>query len=129
MNTYEDASPKQIEDAIAKSWQAFNLYKNITLKNRADFLRAIAASLQNSSAAIIKKAMQETNLEERRLTAEFKRTLFQLTSYAKACEEGAWLDIRINTVGDQFSDDQEKTGQQSTSNWTLTSSKVDFRIC
>src|SRR5688500_7493788 len=127
MNTYEDASPKQIEDAIAKSWQAFNLYKNITLKNRADFLRAIAASLQNSSAAIIKKAMQETNLEEGRLTAEFKRTLFQLTSYAKACEEGAWLDITINTVGEQLRDNQKKAGQQATNNRRLSSSKVDLR--
>ncbi|MDB5197062.1 MAG: aldehyde dehydrogenase, partial [Flaviaesturariibacter sp.] len=26
------------------------------------------------------------------------RTLFQLTSYAQACEEGAWLDIRIDTA-------------------------------
>ena len=84
MKTYEDSSAKQIEEAVTKSWEAFNQYKNINLKNRADFLRAIAASLQNSSAAIIKKAMLETNLEEGRLTAEFKRTLFQLTSYAKA---------------------------------------------
>src|SRR5215203_2823341 len=127
MKTYEDASTKQIEEAVKQSWHAFKEYKKLNLKSRADFLRAIAASLQNSSAAIIKKAMQETNLEEARLAVEFKRTLFQLTSYAKACEEGAWLDIRINTAGEQLQEERKKTGQDSTNNRPLSLSKVDLR--
>jgi NADP-dependent aldehyde dehydrogenase len=32
------------------------------------------------------------------LLVELKRTLFQLTSYGQACEEGTWLDIRIDTA-------------------------------
>ena len=127
MKTYEDASPKEIEEAVTQSWQAFKEYKRLSLKSRADFLKAIAASLQNSSAAIIKKAAQETNLEEARLTVEFKRTVFQLTSYANTCEEGTWLDIRIDTIGKQLQDDQKKPGQQSTNNRPLSSTKVDLR--
>ena len=127
MISYIDASTKEIDEAVTQSWQAFKEYKKLSLKNRADFLRAIAASLQNSSAVIIKKAMQETNLEEARLVVEFKRTLFQLTSYAKACEEGAWLDIRINTAGEQLKEEQKKTAQQSTNNRPLSLSKVDLR--
>ena len=127
MKTYEDASPKEIEEAVTQSWKAFKEYKRLSLKGRADFLRAIAASLQNSSAAIIKKAAQETNLEGARLTVEFKRTVFQLTSYANTCEEGTWLDIRIDTIGKQLQDDQKKPGQQSTNNRPLSSTKVDLR--
>ena len=103
MNQYTDASPAEIETAVHSSWQAFTRYRKMNLEQRAGFLRAIAEGLQHESEAIIKTAMQETNLEEGRLTIEFKRNIFQLTSYAKACEEGAWLDIRIDTVGKQSS--------------------------
>jgi len=101
MNKYADASSQQIEIAVQSSWQAFLQYRKKNLKERANFLRAIASGLQNNSSAIIETAMQETNLEEARLKTEFRRTIFQLTSYAQACEEGTWLDIRINTVSDQ----------------------------
>ncbi len=94
---YNDASPEQIESTIQNSWQAFLQYRKKNLKERADFLRIIASGLQNNSSTIIKTSMQETNLQEGRLKAEFKRTIFQLSSYAQACEEGTWLDIRINT--------------------------------
>lgn len=128
MKIYEDAMPTEIEEAATNSWQAYKEYKNTGLKKRADLLRAIATSLQNSSAALIKMAMQETNLEETRLSMEFKRTLFQLTSNAKACEEGTMLDIRINKVDSgQAKDGQEKNDQRLTNNRQLSSSKVDLR--
>ena len=101
MHEYIDASSGQIEIAVQSSWQAFLKYRKKNLKERAHFLRSIASGLQNNSTAIIETAMQETNLEEVRLKAEFRRTIFQLTSYAQACEEGTWLDIRINTASDQ----------------------------
>ena len=101
MHEFIDASSEQIEIAVQSSWQAFLKYRKKNLKERAHFLRSIASGLQNNSTAIIETAMQETNLEEVRLKAEFRRTIFQLTSYAQACEEGTWLDIRINTASDQ----------------------------
>jgi NADP-dependent aldehyde dehydrogenase len=97
MPYYRDASQQEIEIAVRNSWQAFHLYKKADLKQRAQFLRIIATGLENNSSAIIMVAAKETNLDEARLKVEFKRTLFQLTSYAKACEEGTWLDIKINT--------------------------------
>jgi hypothetical protein len=42
--------------------------------------------------------MHETNLPEARLRNERARTIFQLTSYADACEKGDWLDARIDTA-------------------------------
>jgi 2,5-dioxopentanoate dehydrogenase len=61
-------------------------------------MRAIAAGLENSDDSLIATAMQETNLPEARLCNEKGRTVFQLTSYADACERGDWLEARIDTA-------------------------------
>jgi NADP-dependent aldehyde dehydrogenase len=114
MNTYEDATLDQTNAGVEDAWQAFLEYRKKNLKERANFLRTIAVELQNGASSIIKTAMQETNLEEGRLKVEFKRTLFQLTSYAQACEEGAWLDIRINTATAKSKDENEMNRQSST---------------
>lgn len=98
MTTYKDASIQEVEVAMQASWQAFQQYRQKNLKERADFLRTIAKELEKRTDSIVKAAMEETALEEGRLQGEFKRTIFQLNSYAQACEEGAWLDIRIDTA-------------------------------
>lgn len=126
MNTYRDAAPNEIEAAVQSSWEAFKNYRLLNLKHRADFLRTIAKKLEEKSEEIIKIAMKETNLEGPRLKVEFDRTIFQLTSYAQACEEGAWLDIRINTVGAKTSADN-KDFQSKTKTQLQSLSKVDLR--
>jgi len=47
---------------------------------------------------LIQTAMRETNLPDARLRNERARTMFQLTSYADACEAGNWLEARIDTA-------------------------------
>src|SRR3954469_18156205 len=42
--------------------------------------------------------MEETSLPESRLKGEKARTVFQLNSYADACERGDWLEARIDTA-------------------------------
>lgn len=98
MENYKDASLQQIEEAAKQSWQVFHEYRNKNLKQRAHFLNAIAKELDAISGDLISIAMKETNLEEARLKIELNRTIFQLNSYAEACKEGAWLDIRIDTA-------------------------------
>src|SRR5690349_18005954 len=112
MNGYKDATPNEIEAIVQSSWKAFTAYRKLNLKDRANFLRAIAKRLKNNSEPIIKIANEETNLEPPRLQVELTLTIFQLESYAQACEDGAWLDIRINTAN---------TKTPSGSNDTLTS--------
>lgn len=97
MNSFTDASIKDVGQALELAWQAFQLFKQKTLKERAAFLHAIAAKLEEKRTEIIKTAAAETNLDEARLAGELKRTQFQLTSYGDACAEGTWLDIRIDT--------------------------------
>lgn len=94
----KDASINEIDNAVPLSWKAFSVYKKKPLKERAHFLRQIAKSLEQRSSELIAIAHKETHLEEGRLKMELKRTIFQMASYADACEEGTWLDIRIDTA-------------------------------
>lgn len=95
---YKDASVEEVNEALQLSWNAFRQFRKKDLKERAAFLKAIAKELELLGGQLIAVANRETNLGEARLTVELKRTIFQLNSYADACAEGAWLDIRIDTA-------------------------------
>jgi NADP-dependent aldehyde dehydrogenase len=98
---YTDATPAQINEAVAASWQAFQKYKSSSLQERAALLRAIAAELAVASEALVAAAQAETHLQKGRLQGELARTQLQLRSYADACERGNWLDIRIDTANSE----------------------------
>src|SRR4051794_11873400 len=95
---FEDTPLNEIDEVLQKSWEAFHQYQKLSVKQRADFMRAIAGLLQDSSDELIKTAMEETSLPEGRLKGEKARTVFQLNSYADACERGDWLEARIDTA-------------------------------
>jgi len=95
---YADATTEEINIAMNEAWKAFHVYRKMSLKQRASFMRAIAGELEECGDELIHIAMEETNLSEIRLKAEKARTIFQLTSYAAWCEQGIWLDARIDTA-------------------------------
>src|SRR5947199_8351208 len=95
---YKDATIEEINTVVDKAWNAFHQYRKLSLKQRADFMRAIAAEMEACGDELIQTAMRETNLPEARLLGERGRTIFQLTSYADACEAGTWLDAKIDTA-------------------------------
>lgn len=74
------------------------IMRKLSLKKRAALMCSIADALENSGDELIQVAMRETNLPEVRLKGERGRTVFQLRSYAKACEEGTWLEASIDTA-------------------------------
>ena len=47
---------------------------------------------------LISTAMEETHLSAARLQSEKSRTVFQLNSYAEACEKGDWMQVSIDTA-------------------------------
>lgn len=95
---FKDATPEEINNALQQAWQAFHTYRKCSLKQRAAFMRAIAAAIEALGDDLLKVAGEETNLPEARLRNERARTMFQLTSYADACEKGDWLEARIDTA-------------------------------
>lgn len=94
---YADATTNEVDIAVRQSQAAFQHYKKLDLKSKAEFLHAIAKEMEEISSSLIAVANKETHLGEARLQVELKRTIFQLTSYGDACAEGSWLDIRIDT--------------------------------
>ncbi len=98
MNTFKDATAEEINEVMERSWAAFEAYRAFSLRQRAGFMRAIAEALGSAGTALVNTAMKETYLPEARLKNELTRTMFQLNSYADACEQGNWLDTRIDTA-------------------------------
>jgi NADP-dependent aldehyde dehydrogenase len=96
--SYTDATIEQVNEVMQLAWSAFHAYRKLPLRERARFMRAIATELEECGDILINTAMRETNLPEARLRGERARTIFQLESYALACEEGAWLEARIDTA-------------------------------
>ncbi len=96
--TYTDHTPEEINTLMQDAWKAFHTYRKFSLKQRAAFMRAIAKEIDNLGDELLRVAGEETHLPEARLRNERARTMFQLTSYADACEKGDWLDIRIDTA-------------------------------
>jgi NADP-dependent aldehyde dehydrogenase len=95
---FQDATEQEIDVIMQEAWKAFLVYRHTLPKQRADLMRAIARELEAAGDGLIQTAMQETNLPETRLRNERARTMFQLTSYADACEAGHWLETRIDTA-------------------------------
>lgn len=94
----KDVTVGEIDLMMQQSWKAFLAYRKLSLKERARFMRAIAKELEALGDEVLKIAGEETNLPEARLRNERTRTIFQLNSYAEACEKGEWLEARIDTA-------------------------------
>lgn len=93
---FNDATVTEIESVMQDAWKAFQVYRKCPLKQRADFLRTIALEIENLGDELLQVAAQETHLPEGRLRVEKARTIFQLNSYADACQKGDWLEARID---------------------------------
>ncbi|MES2646171.1 MAG: aldehyde dehydrogenase (NADP(+)) [Bacteroidota bacterium] len=100
MDGFIDATPAEVSSIMQASSMAFQVYKRKSLRERANFMRTIAANLESLGDRLLEMAMKETNLSKPRLQGELTRTIFQLNSYADACEAGDWLQVRIDT-GDE----------------------------
>ncbi len=95
---FKDATLEEINSACDTAWNAFHDYRKFSLKQRAAFMKTIATEIEALGTSLVDTAMKETNLPEARLQGERARVLFQLNSYAEACERGDWLEARIDTA-------------------------------
>ena len=95
---FYEASQHEINEAIELSNRAFQLYRNKTGSEKADFLEAIAEEIITLDLVLIYCAMEETGLPEGRLTGERGRTVGQLKLFAGLLREGSWVDARIDTA-------------------------------
>lgn len=90
--------PESVNSLMEAAWEAFVVFRQTSLQTRAALMREIALQLEALGDAWIHTAMEETHLPEARLKGERARTIFQLNSYADACERGDWLEACIDTA-------------------------------
>jgi alpha-ketoglutaric semialdehyde dehydrogenase len=90
-----------IDETMLHAWEAFLEYRKLSFAQRANFLRTIAQNLEDCGDELYAIANAETNLPEARLRNEKARTIFQLRSYADACERGNWLQVKIDTANNE----------------------------
>ena len=45
---FKDATTEEIEVVMQQAWKAFHEYRKLSLKQRADFMRAIAIELEDA---------------------------------------------------------------------------------
>ncbi|MBS2097085.1 aldehyde dehydrogenase (NADP(+)) [Carboxylicivirga linearis] len=94
---------KAIEESVHKvmmeAAEAFEVYKHISGKQKAQFLRNIGEEIVNLGDELIQTVIEETNLPEARVVGERGRTVGQLNKFADLVEEGSWKEAVID-IGD-----------------------------
>lgn len=91
-----EATSNEIDRAVKKAHEAFQVYRNISGKKRAEFLISIAEEIVSLDKELIERCMEETGLAEPRLLNERQRTVNQLRMFAALIDEGSWVDSRID---------------------------------
>jgi len=90
------ATPQEVDRAARLAADAFSSYSRTSGKERAAFLRKIAAKIEAITPDIVERAAQETALPAARLQSETARTCHQLRLFAQVAEEGSWVNARID---------------------------------
>ncbi|MBT0665536.1 aldehyde dehydrogenase (NADP(+)) [Geobacter pelophilus] len=92
------ATDAEVARAAAVAGAASPAYRKTCLKERAQFLDAIAEELDRLDDSFVQIVMQETGLPEPRIRGERLRTSNQLRLFAKAVSRGDFLGVRIDTA-------------------------------
>ena len=93
---FSNATLDEINYAIKKSKDAFNLYKQIPSKERASFLETIANNIMDLGDILVNRVKKETGLTEQRIVGERGRTVGQLKLFADLIKDGSWVDASID---------------------------------
>jgi len=94
--SYFAATPDEVDRAASLAHQAFPIYSQLSGRDKAAFLRKIAANIEAMAEELVERAEQETALAKARLQGETARTCGQLRLFAQVVEEGSWVGARID---------------------------------
>ncbi len=95
---FHEANKEEINEAVEKAAEAFEVYKNVSGRKKAEFLRAIADEIEDLGDELINVYLQESGLPEGRARGERGRTTGQLRAFAALLEEGSWVEAIIDTA-------------------------------
>ena len=90
------ATAEEVDKAARLAHDAFAIYGRTSGREKAAFLRKIAANIEAISGEIVERCELETALPKARLQGETARTCGQLRLFAQVVEEGSWVMARID---------------------------------
>lgn len=93
---FVSASLNEVNRAAQFAGDAFTIYGRLLGREKAKFLRQIAANIEAIAPEITERAGLETALPQARLQGETARTCSQLRLFAQLIEEGSWTMARID---------------------------------
>lgn len=93
---FYEATTLEINEACNVAAQAFEIYKNKSCVEIAEFLETIAQEIIGLGDILIETAKAETGLPDARLNGERGRTTGQLNLFAKMLREGSWVNAIID---------------------------------
>jgi 2,5-dioxopentanoate dehydrogenase len=91
------ATEQEIQQAISKASGAFEIYKQISSEERAEFLDTIADEIMQLGDELIERAHLESGLPQARIAGERGRTVGQLKLFASLLREGSYVEAIIDT--------------------------------
>ncbi|MEM5454886.1 aldehyde dehydrogenase (NADP(+)) [Paraburkholderia phytofirmans] len=86
----------EVEHAASLAFQAFDIYRSVSLAKRADFLESIADNILDIGDELIERAHAETGLPVQRLQGERARTVAQMRLFARVVRDGHFLGSTID---------------------------------
>ena len=85
-----EATSKEVNQAVDLADEAFQVYKNVSGKEKSIFLNCIADKILALGNELIEVFMLESGLPEARALGERSRTIFQLQSFAEMIKNDDW---------------------------------------
>jgi NADP-dependent aldehyde dehydrogenase len=95
---FTEATPEEIERAVALADEAFQSYKNTSGEERAAFLYAITNEILALGNDLLEVYSLESGLPKGRAEGERDRMIGQLNSFAEMLIEGSWVKATIDTA-------------------------------
>jgi len=93
---FHSAGSQDVDQVAQLAATAFSTYGNLSGAAKGEFLRSIAAGIEERGTEIVTRAGLESGLPEARLRGELGRTTNQLRLFAGVVEEGSWVNARID---------------------------------
>ena len=90
------AGPEEVERACALAWEAFHIYRETGLEERARFLETIAANILDIGDALIERAWPRPACRARASRASAPARSASSSSSPSVVRRGEWLDLRID---------------------------------
>lgn len=95
-----ETTEQELETVLSDAAAAARPFGEQQPEKRSDVLRSIATRLDSEADELIQLAMDETHLEETRLTGELRRTTFQLRLFADEVLRGH--EVRIDPTDPEW---------------------------